>query len=378
MHNNEKMLYNTEYRHLAIQKKLDFFRSQKSKKPYATLLLVIILFCSFKAFSENENLILPPENLPVEISVDLYINKIYNINTVDETYQIDGYLEYSWVDERLKLHGADSSSAPRLYENDRAREFINTKIWFPTIEIMNVQGEIEKPGISIEIHPDGTIIYDERFFGTFSTYMNFRNFPFDEQSFKIRIEPFSYDKNSLVFVNPTLYFETESNSFVEKWKITGMTGEVSAHPYPENNLENPHYPRAEFVIKAKRLTGYYLWQVLFPLFIIIMASFVIFWIRDFGTQIGIGFTLMLTVVAFNFYATSILPELPYQTFIESVIIVGYVFIFLGIVAVIVNYRIWGDKKEMVDNNKFMRLLRYLFPLTFFTAWLLLFWLFRIN
>lgn len=340
---------------------------QKESNLLKTSFIICIFFFSLKTLFADENPINPPANLPVEVSIDLYINKIYNINTVDETYQIDGYLEYSWLDERLKLSDADSASGSRLYENGRAKEFINTKIWFPTIEIMKVQGEIQKPGISIEIFPDGTITYDERFFGTFSTHMNFRNFPFDEQNFKVRVEPFSYDKNSLVFVNPTLYFETENNSFMEKWNITSMAKEVSAHPCPENNLENPHYPRAEFTIKAKRLTGYYLWQVLFPLFIIILASFVIFWIKDFGTQIGIGFTLMLTVVAFNFYSTSILPELPYQTFIESVIIVGYVFIFLGILAVIINYRIFGNKEEKADNNKLMRLFRYLFPFTFFAA-----------
>jgi hypothetical protein len=97
-----------------------------------------------------------------------------------------------------------------------------------------------------------------------------------------------------------------------------------------------------------------------------MASFVIFWIRDFGTQIGVGFTLMLTVVAFNFYATSILPELPYQTFIETIIIVGYVFIFLGILAVIINYRLYDDRENQ-GNNILMRILRYLFPLTFFCS-----------
>ncbi len=344
---------------------------------YKGYMVLLFFFLIQKTFSANENLIFPPANLPVEVSVDLYINKIYNINTVDETYQIDGYLEYSWVDERLKLSGANSASGPRLYENDRARDFINSEIWFPTIEIMNVQGEIEKPGISIEIHPDGTIIYDERFFGTFSTYMNFRNFPFDTQNFKVRVEAFSYDNNILVFANPILFFETESNSFTEKWNITDMTAEISAHPYPESNIENPFYSRAEFVISAKRLTGYYLWQVLFPLFIIIMASFVIFWIRDFGTQIGIGFTLMLTVVAFNFYSASILPELPYQTFIETIIIVGYVFIFLGILAVIINYRLYSEKGNEA-NNILMRILRYLFPLTFFIAWFVLFMLFKID
>jgi hypothetical protein len=371
------MDYN-ECQNLSIRKKLNFNVCQKSQKLHAALLIVFIILFSFSAFSENENLIFPPKNLPVEVSVDLYINKIYNINTVDETYQIDGYLEYSWVDERLKLNGADSISGPRLYENDRVKELIHTKIWFPAFELMNVQGDNETPNISLEIYPDGKVIYYERFFGTFSTYMNFRDFPFDSQNFKIQIEAFSYDSHHLIFTNPKLYFEITNNSFIEKWEIVDTTAVIVEQPYAEGTSDNSFYSRVEFEIYAKRMTGYYLWQVLFPLFIIIMASFVIFWIKDFGTQIGIGFTLMLTVVAFNFYSTSILPELPYQTFIETIIIVGYVFIFLGIISVIINYRIFGDKIENLGNNKLMRVLRYLFPLTFFAALIYMFFLFKID
>lgn len=348
------------------------------KKSYPVFLLIFCLVYSFSAFSANENLIFPPQNLPVEVSVDLYINKIYNINTVDETYQIDGYLEYSWVDERLKLNGADSIARPRLFENDQARELIHTKIWFPAFEIMNVQGENETPNISLEIYSDGKVIYYERFFGAFSTYMNFRDFPFDSQSFKIQIEAFSYDSHHLIFTNPKLFFEKTNNSFVEKWEIIDKKAIIAEQPYAEGTSDSSFYSRVEFEIYAKRLTGYYLWQVLFPLFIIIMASFAIFWIKDFGTQIGIGFTLMLTVVAFNFYSASILPELPYQTFIETIIIVGYVFIFLGIISVIINYRIFGDKKDHLANNSLMRTLRYLFPLTFFAAIIYMFFLFKID
>ena len=54
-------------------------------------------------------------------------------------------------------------------------------------------------------------------------------------------------------------------------------------------LNSRTWSRAIFEIKAKRMSGYFIWQVLFPLIIIIMASFVIFWITDFAIQIGIGF-----------------------------------------------------------------------------------------
>ena len=353
------------------------FLLKKGSMGIKSCVTLIILLFALKSFSFNENLTPPVSNGPVKVSVDLHINKVYNINTVDETYQIDGYLEYSWVDERLKSVDEDSLQGIRVYENDRAKELFNTKMWFPAFELINVQGESQIPNMSIEIHPNGKIIYDERFFGTFSTYMNFRDFPFDSQQFSIQIESFSYNKRQLVFTNPQIFLEEGSNSFTEKWQIKNMKASITEQLYPQKDSMDDVYSRVVFEIDSKRLTGYYLWQVLFPLFIIIMASFVLFWIKDFGTQIGIGFTLMLTVVAFNFYSASILPKLPYQTFIETIIIVGYVFIFMGIIAVIINHRLNGNKDDS-ENNKLTKILRYVFPFTFFTALIVLFFLFKVS
>ena len=348
----------------------------KQRTGKVSILIISLLFV-FQAFSANENLIPPIVDGPVKITAHLHINKIYNINTVDETYQIDGYLEYSWMDEQFKISDGDSVSGSRIYENDKAMELINTKMWFPAFELINVQGNAEIPNIGLEIYPNGKIIYEVRFFGIFSNYMDFRNFPFDSQKFNIQIEAFSYDSSQLIFVNPDMFLDNSNDSFSEKWEILKMTPSVSEQVYPEENSEDEVFSRVVFEIDAKRMTGYYLWQVLFPLFIIIMASFVIFWIKDFGTQIGIGFTLMLTVVAFNFYSTSILPKLSYQTFIETIIIVGYVFIFLGIIAVIVNHRINGHSEDFGD-NKLMKVLRYVFPFTFLTALIVLFFLFKVG
>jgi len=304
------------------------FKSRRQKQRIYTILLCLIFSLFYiTAFPSSEHPAPQSESKPKEINLHLHINKIYNINTVDETYQIDGYLEYSWIDENMISNDTLNNNI-QVYENDKAREILDSKIWFPAFELINIQGSKETPNISLEIFPIGKIVYNERFFGTFSSQMNFSNFPFDSQSFKIQIEAFSYDNKQLVFINPQLFLERDNDSFGEKWEIGEKTAKITVQPYPEDNSENSFYSRATFEINAKRMTGYYLWQVLFPLFIIIMASFVIFWIRDFGTQMGVGFTLMLTVVAFDFYSASILPKLPYQTFIEAIITVGYIFIFL--------------------------------------------------
>ena len=161
--------------------------------------------------------------------------------------------------------------------------------------------------------------------------MNYRKFPFDSQNYQVVIEAFSYGSKKVVFKNPKLFLEQDHKKYLgEDWQFQNSDAriETKLYKYMDDNInsEKNVYSRVIFEVKAKRLPGYYQWQVLFPLLIIILASFAIFWIKEFGSQIGVGFTLMLTVVAFNFYSASILPKLPYNTFIEYVIIVGYIFI----------------------------------------------------
>lgn len=306
---------------------------------------------------------------PLEVSAALYINKIYNINSVNETYDIDGYIYYSWVDERALFRPKDSLAESIIYENEQAKELMKSGLWVPAFELINVQSSKENPNIRIEIHRDHKIEYVERFFDTFSTEMDYQKFPFDSQKFKVEIEAFSYNQSKLIFTNSTIFPKLDDENLFkiisEDWKITSLKDTIitNSFEYYDELGEEKSYSRVVFMVEADRVYGYYLWQVLFPLLIIILSSFSIFWIKEFSAQIGVGFTLMLTVVAFNFYSASILPKLPYNTFIEYVIIVGYIFIFLGIIAVILNHRLNGSSEEK-EKISLLKHYRYGFPITY--------------
>ena len=114
-------------------------------------------------------------------------------------------------------------------------------------------------------------------------------------------------------------------------------------------------------IRATRRPGYFLWQFFLPLGLIVAASWLVFWIHDFSDQLATTFTLMLTVVAFNFYTATLLPRLPYNTFIETVIISGYVCIFLTIVAILLAHVI-GLKWSDTAAKRVLASCRTLFPL----------------
>jgi hypothetical protein len=348
--------------------KIKSHNNYKMKFP-KSIIAIFMFLVSVQSFAGQEQYLnTSTEKEPLEVSVNLRINKIYNINSVQETYQIDGYFLYTWKDEQAISYLKDSSANSIIFENDKAPELIKSNLWIPAFELINVQGSIETPNIRIEIYSDGTIEYEERFFATCSTNMDFKKFPFDSQIYQVAVEAFSYGNKKIIFKNPKLFLEQDySNYLGEDWQFISSDASVSTKKYEymdaNVNSEKNLYSRVIFEVKAKRLSGYYEWQVLFPLLIIILASFSIFWIKEFGSQIGVGFTLMLTVVAFNFYSASILPKLPYNTFIEYVIIVGYIFIFLGILAVIINHRINGEENKE-HKIPLLKYFRYGFPLVY--------------
>jgi len=134
---------------------------------------------------------------------------------VNETYQIDGYLNYSWVDEQAKFDTNDSLANSIIYENVTSRDYIKHNVWIPAFELINVQGSGETPNTRIEVYSDGTIELEERFFDTVSSDMDYTKFPFDSQNYKVEIEAFSYGKGKIILfiiVNSVKCFKQNKNN----------------------------------------------------------------------------------------------------------------------------------------------------------------------
>ena len=185
------------------------------------------------------------------------------------------------------------------------------------------------------IKRNGDVSVIEHFAGTFTSDMDFRKYPFDRQEFKVIIESFSYDETEMEFVSKAAAYQKEQVENPE-WDFSDPNGAAVRHKYKE-------WPKAyssyTFRIEADRKYGYFIWQFFFPLAMIVVASWIVFWISDFGNQLGTAFTLLLTVVAFNFYASTLLPRLPYNTFIEIAIISGYVTIFLTLLIIVLQHQL---------------------------------------
>ena len=109
----------------------------------------------------------------------------------------------------MGLKFKDTEAKSKIYENERATEVLKTEVWAPIFEIINDQGGRQTPNVRIEIFEDNKVTYRERFFGTFSSNMNFKNFPYDSQTFVIAIEAYSYSAGELIFINKGLFLNSK-------------------------------------------------------------------------------------------------------------------------------------------------------------------------
>ncbi|MGM3173359.1 gamma-aminobutyric-acid receptor subunit beta [Dickeya lacustris] len=303
---------------------------------------------------------LPSDAQPVEVNVSLFINKIYGVNTLEQSYKVDGYIVAQWSGKPRKT----PDGKPLVVENAQIERWITQGVWVPTLEFINVVGSPDIGNKRLMLFPDGRVIYNARFLGTFSNDMDFRLFPFDHQQFVLELEPFSFNNQQLHFNSIWVYNENINNEEIDEWWVRGKAHtRISDVRYDHLSTVQPNqniFSRITVQLDAVRNPSYYLWSFILPLGLIIAASWSVFWLESFAERLQTSFTLMLTVVAYAFYTSNILPRLPYTTIIDQMIIAGYGSIFAAILLII-----FAHHRQMrgTDTEWLMRRCRLIFPLS---------------
>jgi hypothetical protein len=91
--------------------------------------------------------------------------------------------------------------------------------------------------------------------------------------------------------------------------------------------------QVQFTLLVTRRFGFFIWKVFVPLLLMVTVSWTIFWmsVDDFGNQILVAITTILTVIAFAFSIESNLPKVTYVTHIDAFFLCCYFFVFLTVI-----------------------------------------------
>jgi hypothetical protein len=211
-------------------------------------------------------------------------------------------------------------------------------VWNPRILLANQQGCVARalPEI-VQVHPDGTVLYFQRYTGKFSQRLMLANFPRDTHSFVIQFVAAGYSADELTF-EPALVRNIRGGSMAKEvslpdWKI--LQYETRSDPY--NPIEEINAAAFEFRFVAQRHVAYYLWQVVLPLVVIVIMSWTAFWIgrEHINVRIAVATSSILTLVAQRFVLATLLPKLPYMTRLDYFTVGSTLLVLLALIAVIV-------------------------------------------
>jgi hypothetical protein len=298
---------------------------------------------------------------PTQISVGIWVVDITNIDSAQQSFTADIAVGLRWKDARL----AHTGKGMAHYALDQ--------IWTPRVGIANETSTVvrELPE-SAEVEPDGTVIYRQRYVGSFTQRLRLESFPFDRQAFLIQFVAIRYRPDEVTFVAD------------EDWVRDGLQQAVGISPsitLPDWTVETwdakPHIyaltPRLQysgyaFEFTAARNVEHYILKVILPLVLIVMMSWGVFWIDPVtsNSQISIAVTSMLTLIAYRFAIDSQLPRLPYMTRLDSFFLTSTILVFFSLIEVLTT-TILDSNQQRERAKKLDRYCRVAFPAIFVIA-----------
>lgn len=289
-----------------------------------------------------------PDGGPTEVRCAVAVLDVDDISDANQSFTVNVFTGFRWKDPR-EAHSEPGSIKKPISE-----------VWHPNLTFLNRQKIWSSLGHFVEIEPDGEVIYRQQFWGDFSQPMNLHDFPFDQQRFDIQIIYVGSDKEEELKLvsNPESDSFVTDNYSVADWEIVDYGTSSEALEIPTGGL----VPSFTLSFTAKRLSQHYVIKVIAPLLMIILLSWVVFWLSptEGGSQLGVAVTSFLTVIAYHVALGSKLPEISYLTRLDVFVFGGTIIVFLAMIEVVITTGL--AQKGKVDAARWLdRVCRVIFP-----------------
>jgi gamma-aminobutyric acid receptor subunit alpha len=253
--------------------------------------------------------LLIPEG-PTIVHTNINIRSMGPVSELDMDYSMDCYFRQFWKDKRLSFKGPIESLSLSVKMLER--------IWRPDTYFYNGKQShvhtITVPNKLLRLNQDGGILYAMRLTIKASCPMMLQSFPMDRQSCPLVFGSYAYSTEQLIY----RWKENERHTGVKF--DSGMA--LSQFDLISFEQKNYSFERreGEFSVlhvsfNLQRHTGYFLIQVYLPCILIVVLSWVSFWIHREATsdRVGLGITTVLTLSTISLDSRKDLPKVRYAT-----------------------------------------------------------------
>jgi len=297
----------------------------------------------------------PSSGEPMPVEINLQITELANIDERNSQFRFEGYGDFRWCDPRTAFDAEAEGQDVRRYYGLTG----DIPYWNANLTIANSIGAIEVTRRLIEIHSDGNIRVSGYFNSEVAAPFDLRRFPFDEQTFEIQIESFTYNNEAVRLVTGNDRVSYSPDLYLSEWQITGINAHVEQ---TKNVRDRVPFSRVVVEMHVAREWGFYVYKLWVPLLLIVGLSFSIFWMRDesLAGRTRISATAFLTVVAYQFAISGNLPKIAYLTIMDRLMVASFVLIALTVVQSLAVDKLRKSRPERA--TQLDRASRWLFPL----------------
>ena len=292
---------------------------------------------------------------PTDVTISIYLLDINDIDDVNQFFSVDMFINITWHDPRLAL-----------LENSRTGKFRRIpldEIWTPGLLIVNDRGlSAQLPRVA-EVDDLGNVNTQQRVSGELSTDLLFKDFPFDTQRLPIRIVSYSHSPQELRFL-PKNHVSGQDRSFsAEGWRFRILDPEFDEFHIPAKETD---WTRLTYYIEAERISQYYVLTMFFPVSLIVLMSWLVFWLPPdvIPSRVGISTASIFSLIALSLSIRLSLPRVSYVTHADLFLIGCTLLIILALGMVVIGTR-WAKTDRMKDALRLNAMARWFYPGLFF-------------
>ena len=338
------------------------------------LSIVVLLFPNGNIIAQVDSSALSlPSRAPIVVSVSFLLSDINGISESNQTFEFEGILTFRWKDARRAFDPEEAGTTEKVFQGPYQFLEIYTG-WWPQLSLTNESGGVDRQAVLLKIAPDGSMTYIEEINATAVTPMNLRRFPFDRQTFDMVFAVLGFSESEVQLQSDSSQYQ-ESGVDLPQWEFINLETRV----LPSETRGETLGSMFVVSIEMARKPGNMLRIVVFPLILLVILSWSVFWMEhsSVGDRMDISFLGILTVVAYQIIVSNHMPKIAYFTLMSLFLYSTYLTIAGSVVVNLLVARL--DKSGRVEAGDRVDLYcRWLFPLAFFgfnAAALFLFFLF---
>ncbi|XP_069688594.1 glutamate-gated chloride channel isoform X5 [Periplaneta americana] len=253
-------------------------------------------------------------------------------------YSVQLTFREQWMDERLKFNDFQGK-IKYLTLTDANR------VWMPDLFFANEKEghfhNIIMPNVYIRIFPYGSVLYSIRISLTLACPMNLKLYPLDRQTCSLRMASYGWTTDDLVF----LWKDGDPVQVVKNLHLPRFTLEKFLTDYCNSKTNTGEYSCLKVDLLFKREFSYYLIQIYIPCCMLVIVSWVSFWLDQnaIPARVSLGVTTLLTMATQTSGINASLPPVSYTKAIDVWTGVCLTFVFGALLEfALVNYASRSD------------------------------------